>query len=285
MERTLARTTGTGRAPLAAALLTAALLTAALLLVGCSSTGHPAAAPPPSATGAPASGSSVSAAPSAPSAPGSGASAAYHAPTAAPGSTYLPPDQLTDAYFAEGSCARALPATLGSDAPRYEMAPCDSPEAEARVTKRSGTLTGVAAALPQGADCPDGTDVALDLTQNTLVPDVTKGRSAWACLRNLHDPHPGDPGGGGGPGIVVGDCVYATKDASGREGTAETRCDGGGEHAPEYKVDRVYVSKTVTGTGEKQPGCPEGATVSFTLPPAPGTLAMNAVVACAEPVG
>ncbi|GLW68409.1 hypothetical protein Kpho02_07080 [Kitasatospora phosalacinea] len=273
--RTRARRTGTGPA-----LLTAALLAAGLLLAGCSSAGHPAAAPPPSATGSSAGSSAAG-----PSAPGSGASAAYHAPTAAPGSTDLPPDQLTDAYFAEGSCARALPATLGSDAPRYEMTPCDSPQAEARVTKRSGTLTGVAAALPQGADCPDGTDVALDLTQNTLVPDITKGRSAWACLRNLHDPHPGDPGGGGGPGIVVGDCVYATKDASGREGTAETRCDGGGEHAPEYKVDKVYVSKAVTGTKEKQPSCPDGATVSFTLPPAPGTLAMNAVVACAEPVG
>ncbi|MGW4383261.1 hypothetical protein [Kitasatospora sp. NPDC004531] len=246
MPRTLTRTAG-------AAL---ALLTAGLLLAGCGPAEHaesaPSASPSPTAA----------------------------APTPKPSYSPVAPAQLDDSYFAEGACARALSPGSGS---RYEMVPCDSPNAEAKVTKRSGTLTGVAAALPHGADCPDGTDAALDLTQNALT-GVTNNRAAWACLRNLRDPHPGDPGGGGGVGIVVGDCVYATKSASGSDTVAETRCDGQGDHKPEYKVDKEYVKQTVQLKGSTEATCPDEATVTFTIPAPPGTLAMNPTVACAEPV-
>ncbi|KDN81518.1 hypothetical protein [Kitasatospora cheerisanensis] len=258
MKRTRTRTAGTALA----------LLTVGLLLVGCEPAKNAKAAPPSSPS---------------PTAAASSTGLSYHAPSASPSSTYLPPTRLDDSYFAEGSCARSLnPGGSGTTA-HYEMVPCDSPNAEAKVTKRSGTLTGVAAALPHGADCPDGTDLALDLTQNALT-DVTRNRSAWACLRNLHDPHPGEPGGGGGPGIVVGDCVYATKTASGSDSVAETRCDGQGDHRPEYKVDKEYVKQTVSLKGSTEQTCPDEATVTFTIPAPPGALAMNPTVACAEPV-
>ncbi|MFJ1792454.1 LppU/SCO3897 family protein [Kitasatospora griseola] len=247
MTRALLRTAGTGLA----------LLTAGLLLVGCEPAEHAKAAPP---TGPSPTATATASRPAAPT-----------------------PSRLDDSYFAEGSCAHALnPGGSGTTA-HYETVPCDSPNAEAKVTKRSGTLTGVAAALPRGADCPDGTDVALDLTQNDLT-NVTRNRAAWACLRNLHDPHPGEPGGGGGPGIVVGDCVYAVKSASGSGSVAETRCDGQGEHKPEYKVDKEYVKQTVSLKGSTEQTCPDEATVTFTIPAPPGTLAMNPTVACAEPV-
>ncbi|GGQ82159.1 LppU/SCO3897 family protein [Kitasatospora griseola] len=247
MTRALLRTAGTGLA----------LLTAGLLLVGCEPAKHAKAAPPPS-----------------PSPTATAAASPVVSPT---------PSRLDDSYFAEGSCARALdPGGSGTTA-HYETVPCDSPNAEAKVVKRSGTLTGVAAALPRGADCPDGTDVALDLTQNDLT-NVTRNRAAWACLRNLHDPHPGEPGGGGGPGIVVGDCVYATKSASGSDTVAETRCDGKGDHRPEYKVDKEYVRQTVQLKGSTEATCPDEATVTFTIPAPPGALAMYPTVACAEPV-
>jgi hypothetical protein len=51
-------------------------------------------------------------------------------------------------------------------------------------------------------------------------------------MRNLESPHPGDPGGGGGPRTIVGDCVYGT----GKGEVRETACDGSGEHAPQYEV-------------------------------------------------
>ncbi|MCZ9346123.1 hypothetical protein NGM37_51245, partial [Streptomyces sp. TRM76130] len=54
----------------------------------------------------------------------------------------------------------------------------------------------------------------------------------YACMRNLQPPHPGDPGSGGGPRTIVGDCVYEAGDGQVRE----TPCAGTGERAPQYKV-------------------------------------------------
>ncbi|MEV0476471.1 hypothetical protein AB0I50_42455, partial [Streptomyces prunicolor] len=60
-----------------------------------------------------------------------------------------------------------------------------------------------------------------------------------ACMRNLEPPHPGDPGGGGGPRTIVGDCVYG----SGSGQVRETACDGSGQRKPQYKVVKAVLRR------------------------------------------
>jgi hypothetical protein len=59
-------------------------------------------------------------------------------------------------------------------------------------------------------------------------------------MRNLEPPHPGDPGGGGGPRTIVGDCVYG----SGSGQVRETACDGSGKKRPQYKVVRATTARS-----------------------------------------
>ncbi|MFD0330434.1 hypothetical protein ACFQZC_25205 [Streptacidiphilus monticola] len=70
--------------------------------------------------------------------------------------------------------------------------------------------------ISRRAVCPEGTDLRIAIRRG----DADAGT---ACLRKLHGPHPGDPGGGGGTLIQVGDCVYVTPDGIARETACASR--------------------------------------------------------------
>ncbi|MFI2200816.1 hypothetical protein ACH47Z_08555 [Streptomyces sp. NPDC020192] len=103
---------------------------------------------------------------------------------------------------------------------------CTSERAAARVVAR---YDGAAA---DGPLCPATTDFVLHI-----------GTQGYACMRDLEPPHPGDPGGGGGPRTIPGDCVYA----SGAGQVRETPCDGSGAHRPQYRI---------TGAAATRAECP-----------------------------
>ncbi|WP_406106557.1 hypothetical protein OG698_29360 [Streptomyces sp. NBC_01003] len=111
----------------------------------------------------------------------------------------------------------------------FTEVPCRSERAVARVTAR---YDGKVAAGPM---CPAHTDFVLHISENRPALDengdgeIPQGH---ACMRNLEPPHPGDPGGGGGPRTIVGDCVYS----AGRGQVRETACDGSGTEKPQYRV-------------------------------------------------
>ncbi|WP_411573067.1 hypothetical protein [Streptomyces sp. WAC 01420] len=115
--------------------------------------------------------------------------------------------------------------------------PCASERAAARVVARhDGTVR-------DGPPCPATTDFVLHISEQRPSFDedgdgaVPRG---YACMRNLQPPHPGDPGGGGGPRTVVGDCVHGVDDGKVRE----TACDGSGEHQPEFKVTKAVDARS-----------------------------------------
>ncbi|WP_051767508.1 hypothetical protein [Streptomyces sp. NRRL S-37] len=109
---------------------------------------------------------------------------------------------------------------------------CTSERAAARVVARhDGTVR-------DGPRCPATTDFVLHISERRPSSDedgdgaVPRG---YACMRHLQPPHPGDPGGGGGPRTIVGDCVYDLGDGKVRE----TACDGSEQRKPEFKVVRA----------------------------------------------
>ncbi|MCF1599082.1 hypothetical protein [Streptomyces muensis] len=117
---------------------------------------------------------------------------------------------------------------------------CTSERAAARVVARHEGKVGA------GPLCPGTTDFVLHISEQSRGLDedgdgaVPQG---YACMRNLAAPHPGDPGGGGGPRTIVGDCVYSSGDGQVRE----TSCDGKAERKPQYKVTKAV---------DKRAGCP-----------------------------
>ncbi|MDJ1133349.1 hypothetical protein [Streptomyces iconiensis] len=130
------------------------------------------------------------------------------------------------AFLARGECGTR-------NRQRVEEVPCQGERAAAKVIARhEGTRAN-------GPRCPARTDYVLHISERRPASDdsgdagVTRG---YACMRALEAPHPGDPGGGGGPLTVVGDCVYTT----GRDSEVkETPCDAvPGRHPPEFRVDR-----------------------------------------------
>ncbi|WP_326716089.1 hypothetical protein OG758_30740 [Streptomyces sp. NBC_01474] len=142
----------------------------------------------------------------------------------------------------------------------FTEVPCRSERAVARVTAR---YDGKAA---DGPMCPARTDFVLHLSEDRPPPVGSDGTAAgeipqgYACMRNLEPPHPGDPGGGGGPRTIVGDCVYA----AGRGQVRETACDGSGEEKPRYRVAAATVDRAecpaltalyVTLGGSEPVGC------------------------------
>lgn len=119
----------------------------------------------------------------------------------------------------------------------FTEVPCTGERAAARVVARhDGTVR-------DGPRCPGTTDFVLHISEQRPAADedgdgaVPQG---YACMRNLQPPHPGDPGGGGGPRTIVGDCVYDLGDGKVRE----TRCDGEGEHAPQYRVTKAVNTRS-----------------------------------------
>ncbi|MFE9449238.1 hypothetical protein [Streptomyces sp. NPDC006739] len=119
----------------------------------------------------------------------------------------------------------------------FTEVPCTSERAAARVVARyDGTTT-------DGPLCPPTTDFVLRIGEQRpaggqdgdgVVPQ------GYACMRNLEPPHPGDPGGGGGPRTIVGDCVYG----SGGGQVRETPCDGSARHKPQYKVVKAVTDRS-----------------------------------------
>ncbi len=139
----------------------------------------------------------------------------------------------------------------------FTEVPCASERAAARVVARhDGTVR-------DGPPCPGTTDFVLHISaQNRASDEDGDGAvpQGYACMRNLTPPHPGDPGGGGGPRTIVGDCVYGSGDGQVRE----TACDGEGGHEPGYRVTRIVDRRSqcpastalyVDVGGEKPVGC------------------------------
>ncbi|WP_369169538.1 hypothetical protein AB5J49_17360 [Streptomyces sp. R28] len=134
---------------------------------------------------------------------------------------------------------------------------CTSERAAARVVARHDGKAG------DGPLCPGTTDFVLHISQQSRTSDEDGDGAipqGYACMRNLTSPHPGDPGGGGGPRTIVGDCVYGSGDGQVRE----TSCDGNGEQKPQYKVTRSVGKRAhcppstalyVQLGGEKPVGC------------------------------
>lgn len=114
---------------------------------------------------------------------------------------------------------------------------CAGERAAARVVARhDGTAR-------DGPRCPATTDFVLHISEQRPSADedgdgaVPRG---YACMRHLQPPHPGDPGGGGGPRTIVGDCVYDLGDGKVRE----TACDGSGRREPEFKVTKAVDARS-----------------------------------------
>ncbi|MGW6543898.1 hypothetical protein ACWGBH_13750 [Streptomyces massasporeus] len=133
-------------------------------------------------------------------------------------------------FLAAGECS-----SFGTTS--FTEVPCTGERAAARVAARhDGTVR-------DGPRCPSTTDFVLHISEQRPASDedgdgtVPQG---YACMRNLQPPHPGDPGGGGGPRTIVGDCVHDSGDGQVRE----TACDGTGRRKPQYKVIRAVTDRT-----------------------------------------
>ncbi|WP_052432835.1 hypothetical protein [Streptacidiphilus carbonis] len=147
-------------------------------------------------------------------------------------------------FLAVGTCVAAGtgsgPGSGSAGATSYSEVACTAGNATAVVIRR----------LPPGAaasSCPGGTDFALQITS------MPKGQvTGIACARNLTAPHPGDPGGGGGFGIVVGDCM----DDAGSGRLEETACTGTGAQRAGYRI---------IGLVARDSQCPSGTTAYITV--------------------
>ncbi|MDF0372192.1 MULTISPECIES: hypothetical protein [Streptomyces] len=126
------------------------------------------------------------------------------------------------------------PAECSSRGGTVREVSCGSERAAARVLAR---YTGTPS---DGPACPPTTDFVLHISRGG--PSAPRG---YACMRSLESPHPGDPGEGGGPRTVVGDCVQGLRDGEVRE----TACDGSGERPPEFEIGSAAARRAL---------CPDG---------------------------
>ncbi|MGW3622634.1 hypothetical protein [Streptomyces sp. NPDC000880] len=153
------------------------------------------------------------------------------------------------------------PGDCGSHGRDVQEVPCTGDKAAARVIARyDGRYEGPPASDPA---CPAATDFVLHISESRPAADEDGdgqvGRG-YACMRNLKPPHPGDPGEGGGPQTVVGDCVYSASKGQ----VKETACDKSGASAPEFEVASAVRSRAqcppstalyVRLGGDKPVGC------------------------------
>ncbi|WP_171113941.1 MULTISPECIES: hypothetical protein [Streptomyces] len=119
----------------------------------------------------------------------------------------------------------------------FTEVPCSGERAAARVVARHDGR------VDDGPLCPGTTDFVLHISEQRPSRDEDGDGAipqGYACMRNLQPPHPGDPGGGGGPRTIVGDCVYGAGDGKVRE----TACDGGGREKPEYQVTEAVAARS-----------------------------------------
>lgn len=133
-------------------------------------------------------------------------------------------------FLAVGECS-----SFGTTS--FTEVPCTGERAAARVAARyDGTTT-------DGPLCPPTTDFVLHISEQRPQDDedgdgaIPRG---YACMRNLEPPHPGDPGAGGGPRTMPGDCVY---DSGGGQ-VRETACDGSGRRKPQYEVTKAVTERS-----------------------------------------
>ncbi|MFI1033691.1 hypothetical protein [Streptomyces sp. NPDC020951] len=108
----------------------------------------------------------------------------------------------------------------------FTEVPCTGERAAARVIARHEGKVG------EGPLCPPTTDFVLHIGEQPAEGGAGSIPQGYACMRTLQPPHPGDPGAGGGPRTIVGDCVYG----AGSGQVRETPCDGSGTRKPQYKV-------------------------------------------------
>lgn len=128
------------------------------------------------------------------------------------------------------------PGDCGARAEHFQEVPCTSEKAVARVIGRHGGRPST------GPECPLATDFVVHISQGYSPVDedgdgdVGQG---YACMRNLEAPHPGDPGGGGGPHTLVDDCVYR----AGNGQVKETACDGSGKRKPQFRIESAVMTR------------------------------------------
>ncbi|WP_371495538.1 hypothetical protein OG871_08390 [Kitasatospora sp. NBC_00374] len=202
-----------------------------------------------------------------PATPTTGASSTP-SPTPSPRPTSV---ELTDTYFAQGQCAAPVSdrdARVGG-VTTYRVASCTDALAVATVTRRSPTVVVTVESATTEPGCEDTTDLTIDLAANLVRATGAQGTdgamTAYACLRTLREPHPGDPGNGGGFKIIKGDCVYAATGDPGGRTVAETRCDGTGAHRPEYRIRELVeliAPRSTAGGGS----CSDTGGTVLTLP-------------------
>jgi len=148
---------------------------------------------------------------------------------AAPRATTTQPSGYGAVFLAVDECS-----SFGSTS--FTEVPCTSERAAARVVARYDGTVG------DGPLCPATTDFVLHISRQSPSSDEDGDGSipqGYACMRNLEPPHPGDPGGGGGPRTIVGDCVYG----SGSGQVRETACDGSGGKKPQYQVAKAVARR------------------------------------------
>ncbi|MEV5592633.1 hypothetical protein [Streptomyces sp. NPDC052496] len=100
----------------------------------------------------------------------------------------------------------------------------------------------------QGPLCPERTDFVLHISEHRPDSDENGDGAVpqgYACMRNLEAPHPGDPGGGGGPRTVVGDCVRSSRPGE----VKETACGRTGINAPEFIIAAAVRARSACPAG------------------------------------
>ncbi|MFF2960695.1 hypothetical protein ACFVT1_17665 [Streptomyces sp. NPDC057963] len=143
-------------------------------------------------------------------------------------------------YLAENECA----APEGGSKDVYREVPCGDPKAVARVTYRmeAGKASPFSATV-----CSETTDFVIDVPISLAVLEGTRATGeGYACMRNLKPPHPGDPGGGGGPRIEVGDCVHS--DGKAGDAISEVACrTKGRKDGATHRITKILEDRFVGG--------------------------------------